>query len=129
MVTRNQNFDVVLERYREMHFLLVSVSFLKLHAVLGLLNDRTHRRNQSLAKHLSCSVLAFGCYFPYLRFEKILNTPPVPIEKQNSIKRVCVCGGGGGRGVVVVGVVRRFKGSDVSGTLQICFDRYCVKMT
>ena len=96
MVTRNQNFDVVLERYREMHFLLVSVSFLKLHAVLGLLNDRTHRRNQSLAKHLSCSVLAFGCYFPYLRFEKILNTPPVPIEKQNSIKRVCVCGGGGG---------------------------------
>ena len=98
MVTRNQNFDVVLERYREMHFLLVSVSFLKLHAVLGLLNDRTHRRNQSLAKHLSCSVLAFGCYFPYLRFEKILNTPPVPIEKQNSIKRVCVCGGGGTRG-------------------------------
>ena len=126
MVTRNQNFDVVLERYREMHFLLVSVSFLKLHAVLGLLNDRTHRRNQSLAKHLSCSVLAFGCYFPYLRFEKILNTSSVPIEKQNSIKRVCVWGG---RGVVMVGVLRRSKGSDVSGNLQICFDRYCVKMT
>ena len=126
MVTRNQNFDVVLERYRKMHFLLVSVSFLKLHAVLGLLNDCTHRRNQSLAKHLSCSVLAFGCYFPYLRFEKILNTSSVPIEKQNSIKRVCVWGG---RGVVMVGVLRRSKGSDVSGNLQICFDRYCVKMT
>ena len=126
MVTRNQNFDVVLERYRKMHFLLVSVSFLKLHAVLGLLNDCTHRRNRSLAKHLSCSVLAFGCYFPYLRFEKILNTSSVPIEKQNSIKRVCVWGG---RGVVVVGVLRRSKGSDVSGNLQICFDRYCVKMT
>ena len=98
MVTRNQNFDVILERYREMHFLLDSVSFLKLHAVLGLLNDRTHKRNQNLAKHLSCSVLAFGCYFPYLRFERILNTPPVPIEQQNSIKRVYVWGGRGGAG-------------------------------
>ena len=41
-----------------------------------------------------------------------------------------MCGGGGGDGGGgVVGVLRRFKGSDVSGNLQICFDRYCVKMT
>ena len=55
------------------------------------LKDRAHERDQTLAKHLRCNVLAFGrCHFPksipFLMFERILNTPLVPIKNQVSIK-------------------------------------------